>query len=109
MALFYQDYLDMFDCLEAQGADFLIVGAFAMAHFGYIRATGDIDIWVAATESNSPKVFQALKVFGSPLFEIHENYFSKSGNFLQIGLPPSRIDILTKIDGVSHQDAFSSK
>lgn len=53
--------------LFAAGADFLVVGAYALAAHGYPRATGDIDIWIRSTRDNAERVFAALTKFGAPL------------------------------------------
>ena len=37
------DYNDMLSALLDAGAEFLVVGAYAMAAHGFPRATGDID------------------------------------------------------------------
>jgi hypothetical protein len=108
MVKLFQEYSDMLECLENMGARYVVVGAFAMAHFGYIRATGDIDIFVEPTATNSTLVIAALKAFGAPLFGVQDDYFASPGNFLQIGVPPSRIDLITKIDGVDFGEAFES-
>lgn len=50
-----RDYSEMFAALSAAGAEFLVVGAYAMAAHGYPRATGDIDIWVHATPENAAR------------------------------------------------------
>ncbi len=103
-----QDFLDMMLCLSESGADFLIVGAHAMAVFGYTRATGDVDLFVRASPENSQKVWKALEAFGAPL-SIHgvkEDFFSMPGSVYQIGIPPSRIDVLSEISGVSFDEAY---
>ena len=38
-----RDFLDMLSALSAEGAEFLIVGAFALAVHGHPRATGEIE------------------------------------------------------------------
>jgi hypothetical protein len=43
-----RDLAEMLDTLFAPGAEFLIVGAHALAAHGRPRATGDRDIWVRA-------------------------------------------------------------
>lgn len=43
------DFRDILSALSDAGAEFLVVGAYALAAHGYPRATGDIDIWVRAT------------------------------------------------------------
>lgn len=41
-----KDYKDMLLDLFDEKVNFLLVGAFAMATYGYPRATMDIDIWI---------------------------------------------------------------
>jgi hypothetical protein len=104
-----QDFADIMECLNRHNADFVLVGAFAMAYFGYRRATGDIDILVEPTLENSMRVLAALKEFGAPLstHSVPNDYFSQEGNFYQIGIPPNRVDLITQISGVSYADARS--
>jgi hypothetical protein len=103
------DFLDIINALQKNDVKFLVVGAFAMAQYGYVRATGDIDFLVECSPENSLKLISALKYFGAPLFGIDNLYFSVPGNILQIGLPPFRIDILTKIEGIKFSEAYFNK
>ena len=41
-----------------------------MAAHGVPRATGDIDVWVAADGKNAACVFRALADFGAPLLAV---------------------------------------
>ncbi len=41
-----EDYREMLQILIRNEVKFLVVGAYAMAAYGYPRATGDFDIWV---------------------------------------------------------------
>jgi hypothetical protein len=102
-----QDFADIMTCLNQQSANYVLVGAFAMAHFGYRRATGDIDLFVEPTSENSHRVIQALRDFGAPLdaHGVDRDYFASKGNFYQIGVPPSRVDIITEISGVTFTEA----
>ena len=65
-----RDFVEMLSALSAAGADYLIVGAYAMAAHGWPRATGDIDIWVRPTLENAARVMRALQAYGSPLFDL---------------------------------------
>jgi hypothetical protein len=94
--------------LEEQ-VDFIIVGAYALGAHGYPRATGDIDIWVKPNNANSRKLYKALARFGAPLEQIEIDDFSMEGIIFQIGLIPRRIDIITKIDGVTYEEADEDK
>jgi hypothetical protein len=105
------DFRDLFQCLCSEQAEFLIVGAYAVAFHGTPRATGDIDLFVRPTADNAARVWRALARFGAPLTEIGmaESDFATPGMVYQIGLPPRRIDILTKISGVSFDEAWTSR
>jgi hypothetical protein len=104
-----QDFAEMLNALCDQEAEFIVVGAYAMAAHGFPRATGDIDIWVRPTQKNAEKVWKALLDFGSPLFNLTMKDLYEPGIVFQIGLPPNRIDILTRITGVEFEDAWRER
>lgn len=103
------DYRDMLSELCAAGAEFLVVGAYALAAHGLPRATGDFDIWVRPDPTNAPRVFQALARFGAPLFGLSAADLAVPGIVLQIGVVPSRIDIITRISGVDFAEAWEGR
>lgn len=106
-----EDFADMLAALADAGVEFLVIGAHAMAAHGYVRATGDIDIFVRPERGNAARVLEALRTFGAPL-ESHgvtQADFEKPGNVYQIGLPPRRIDLLTEISGVTFEEAWQSR
>jgi hypothetical protein len=100
------DFVEMLSELSAGGAEFLVVGAHALAAHGLPRATGDLDIWVRADERNAPRVLEALRRFGAPLFDLSLDDLSKPGTVFQIGTAPARIDILTGVSGLSFAEAW---
>lgn len=104
-----EDYREMLQILLKNRVDFLVVGAYAMGVHGYPRATGDIDLWIAASSENSAYVYNSLKEFGAPLTEINKDTFCEEGIVFQIGVAPRRIDIITQIDGVDFENACKSK
>ncbi len=101
-----KDYKEMLQSLLDNEVEFLIVGAYAMAVYGYPRATGDLDLWVLTSKENAEKVHKALTEFGAPLGEINKDSFTEKGIIFQIGVAPCRIDILTQIDGVDFEQAY---
>ena len=101
-----RDFVEMLSTLNAHNADYLIVGAHALAVHGHPRATGDIDIWVRPTPENAAKVWRALARFGAPMRDLTVEDLSRPGVVFQIGVPPCRVDILTQIDGVTFDDAW---
>lgn len=103
------DFLDMLSALNAAGAEYLLVGAYAMAAHGHPRATADIDFWVRASPDNAGRVMQALRNFQAPLMGLKEADLATDDLVFQIGVPPNRIDIITGIDGVSFDEAWPTK
>ena len=80
-----------------------------MAAHGHPRATGDIDLWVRSTSTNANRVLEALSAFGAPLTEVDRNDFQTPDTVFQIGVSPRRIDILTTIEGVDFEEAWSER
>jgi hypothetical protein len=104
-----RDFVDLLRAFAAADVRFLVVGAYALAHHGRPRATGDLDVWIDATPANSSRVMRALAEFGAPLHDVGEEDFARPGIVFQIGVPPGRIDILTELTGVSFDDAWASR
>lgn len=65
-----RDFAKMVFALSETGADFLIVGAYAVAAHGLPWSTGDYDLWIGPRPENTERVFQAFQVFGVPLSHI---------------------------------------
>jgi hypothetical protein len=101
----------MLSRLQEQGAAFLVVGAHALALHGYVRATGDLDLWVRPDPVNAEKVWQALVRFGAPIeaMGLTLKDLARPGIVYQIGLPPRRIDLLTEISGMSFDEAWPER
>ncbi|MSP59635.1 MAG: hypothetical protein EXR72_04715 [Myxococcales bacterium] len=104
-----RDFVEMLSALSAAGADYLVVGAHAVAAHGSPRATGDLDIWVRPTPSNAARVWSALQAFGAPLFDLTLDDLCSTGVVFQIGMVPCRIDILTAITGVAFDEAWEDR
>jgi hypothetical protein len=99
----------MLSALSAEGAEYLLVGAYALAVHGVPRATGDIDLWVRPDPDNARRVLAALRRFGAPLTNVTERDLTTAGTVFQIGIAPRRIDVLTTIDGVEFTEAWAEK
>ena len=104
-----RDFAEMLSALSEADAEFLIVGAHALAAHGIARATGDIDIWVKPTRENAERVMRALKTFGAPLTDLTLDDLTKPDTVFQIGVEPCRVDILSGITGVQFADAWSRR
>ena len=99
----------MLSALSAAGAEFLVVGAHALAAHGVPRATGDLDLWVRATAENAERVWEALEQFGAPLHDLTKDDLARPEIVFQIGVVPQRIYLLTSITGVTFDEAWDNR
>jgi predicted nucleotidyltransferase len=104
-----RDFEEMLHALSEAGADFMVIGAHAVAVYARPRATGDLDIWVRPTPSNAELVWRALVEFGAPLDALTRQDLASDDVVFQIGVAPSRIDLLTTIGGVEFADAWARR
>lgn len=104
------DFLDLLRELADANADFVVLGGYAVAFHGHSRATKDIDIFVRPEPENAARVYRALAAFGAPLaaFEVGESDFSSYDGVLQLGVPPRRIDIINRADGITFDEAIAA-
>ena len=82
------DFVDLLRAFAAAEVRCLVVGAYALAHHGRPRATGDLDVWIDPTPTNADRVMRALAEFGAPLHDLREDDFSRAGVVFQMGVPP---------------------
>lgn len=99
------DFRDILSAFSDEQVEYMVVGAYALAAHGYVRATGDLDLWVRRSQENATRVWRALSKFGAPLSGLKLDDFESPGSIVQIGVEPRRIDILTSIDGVDFDEA----
>ncbi|HEY7558050.1 MAG TPA: hypothetical protein VIH18_24870 [Candidatus Binatia bacterium] len=104
-----QDFRDLLAEFNARQVEFLLVGAHALAAHGHVRATQDLDVWVRPSLENATRVIEALRSFGAPLHDLTEKDLSTRGLIFQIGVEPIRIDVLTVIDGVQFDEAWTDR
>lgn len=100
------DFRDALSAFNAERVEYLVVGAFALAAHGIPRATGDIDLWIRATSENAERVHRALIEFGAPSNMFSVDDFAAPDMIVQIDVPPSRLDVITAIEGVAFDDAW---
>lgn len=102
-------FFDLLSEFNAARVRYLVVGAHVLSYYGRPRTTGDLDLWVEPTRTNSERAFRALANFGAPLKGISPVDFRTPGTIFQIGVVPSRIDILTSLTEVTFATAWKNR
>ncbi len=104
-----QDFKEFIQFLNDNHVHYLIVGGYAVAIHGHPRYTKDIDIWIEMSPENADNLLQALEQFGFSSLGLQAEDFLTPDQIIQLGYPPSRIDLLTTIDGVNFENCYPLK
>jgi hypothetical protein len=91
------DFKEFLRLLNFHQVEYLLIGGYAVGYYGFVRATGDMDIWVKIDPANANKVVKALKEFGFAVPELSPELFLKEEQIIRMGLPPLRLEILRQI------------
>ncbi len=108
---FSPDVIEFLSLLEHHGVRYLIVGGEAVIYYGYTRLTGDVDFFYDREPRNADRLFSALSEFwgGTVPGISNAEELLPEDVIVQFGRPPNRIDLLSRIDGVSFEDAWTSR
>jgi predicted nucleotidyltransferase len=104
-----KDFRELLQSLNSKKVEYIVVGGYAVALYGYPRATGDMDIWIALSKDNAHRTVEALRQFGFDTPQLKEDLFLEREKNIRMGNPPLRIEILTSIDGVEFAECYRNK
>ncbi|NLF09550.1 MAG: hypothetical protein GX594_16450 [Pirellulaceae bacterium] len=95
--------------LNSERIEYLLVGGYAVGYYGYPRATGDMDLWIAPTQQNAASMATVLKKFGFSDESVRPELFLQKNKVVHMGVPPLCIDLLTDVTGVDFSQCFAEK
>lgn len=104
-----RDLRGFIELLNAREVRYVIVGAYALAHHGRPRYTGDIDFFVETSAQNAERLSQVLEQFGFANVGVVEEDFTAADQVVQLGVEPHRMDIMTSISGVAFDEAWNTR
>ncbi len=103
------DFKEFLRLLNSHQVEYLLIGGYAVSYYGFVRATGDMDIWININTANATNVAAALKEFGFAVPELSPKLFLQKDRIIRMGIPPLRLEILTTISGVDFTECFENK
>jgi hypothetical protein len=103
------DFREFIRSLNDNRVRYLIVGGYAVAFHGHPRYTKDLDVWVDLSPENAANIVGALKQFGFGSLGLQPADFLVQDQVIQLGYPPSRIDILISLKGVDFNSAYDAR
>ena len=106
----YPDFKGFLESLNSEGVEYLVLGGYAVIHYGYRRVTDDLDVWIAVRPDNAQRVSRVLQRFGGfPAAKVNPSMFAARGKIFIFGREPVRIDILTNPSGLDFDACFARR
>lgn len=103
------EFREFLACLNRAGVDYLLVGGFAVNHYGYHRFTEDIDFWIAVSDENFDRLLAAIRdFFGEDMVGLDKN-FLKNNESLFLGGVPNKIEVFQKASGLEFAQAYQRR
>jgi hypothetical protein len=104
-----RDFKEFLKSLNSNRVEYLLIGGYAVAIHGYIRATNDLDIWVNVSTENAARIDRAIRQFGFVTAALTPDLFLVPDNVVRMGVPPIRIEVLTSISGVEFESCYAER
>ena len=103
------DFKDLFIILNEESVEYLLVGARAMAYYAEPHSTKE-EIWVRPSRENGERVCRALgRFFGAAPDDVSAQDFADPETVYQIGVAPSRVDLIAGIADVEFAEAWARR
>lgn len=103
-----RDFKELFELLNANDVEYLLIGGYAVGVYGYSRTTNDIDIFVSDERENIRRLSAALGQFGVASGNITD-LFPKERSLLELGVEPMKVQFMNFADGIEFDEAFAAK
>ncbi len=71
------DWKEWLELLNSKNVEYVIVGAYAVAHHGRPRLTGDFDVLVLPEPENIQRLLETLTTFGFGSLQLGEEDFQR--------------------------------
>ncbi len=106
----FDDYTrNVLNKLNENEVEYIVIGGYAVNYYGFIRTTGDIDIWIKPDNGeNKDKLMLCLEELKIPergLERIKRMNFTEPSMFRD-GEKPYQIDFITHISRVKFNEAW---
>ena len=109
--MLFPSFKEFLILLNEYEVEYIVIGGYAVAIHGYVRATGDADIWVNPTTENADKMLTVMLHFGFGEydFKLEDFLVTNETGFVSFGDEPFKIEILTKTFGVTFPEAYQHR
>jgi len=98
----FEDLKLLLRSLDEHGADYLLIGGYALAAHGYQRATTDIDVVVPATAQAGQRVKDALMLLPDGAAKDIEPQWFEEGEYIRVA-DAFVVDLMLNANGQTYQ------
>jgi hypothetical protein len=102
----HPDFNDLLVEFVRCGVRFVLLGGYAVGVHAKPRATKDLDLLISGEGDNLNRVADALTTFGAPAAVIAAARNMSPTEIVYLGVPPVRIDILRRADGIDTEQVI---
>lgn len=103
------EYINLIRLLNEEGVEYVVLGGHAVIAHGYLRTTGDVDIFVRPSHQNATKLIKVMERYGYTNGEFDLDDFIKVPSYLSFGRNDGWIDIMTFTLGVSFDECYDNR
>jgi hypothetical protein len=103
------DFREFLKLCNQKRVKYMLIGGYAVGCYGYPRFTADMDVWIECSQTNAQRMVAALKAFGFGVPDLKEELFSTFGFVVRMGVVPNRLEILTKLSGVTFEECYPAR
>lgn len=111
MNIFLDEHQQLLHKLLEYRVRFMLIGGYAVIHYGYSRTTGDMDIWLDTGNENRDRLIKALANFGiekESLEQLSNMDFTNPLPVFFVGENPRRVDFITLISNLHFGEAYAA-
>lgn len=100
------EFREFLACLNRAGVEYLLVGGYAVNHYGYHRFTEDIDFWIAVADENYDRLLTAVRLFFGEDLPGLDKKFLQNNEALFLGGVPNKIEVFKQASGLEFSQAY---
>ena len=107
--IYIEEHRQILFAMIKHKVDFMLIGGYAVIHYGYDRGTGDMDIWLQTGNENRDKLMEALKDFNiidEHIKTLKNMDFTNPVPVFFFGEQPRQIDFLTAVSNLKFEEAI---
>jgi hypothetical protein len=104
-----KDFKEFLLLLNQHKVKYLVIGGYAVVYYGYVRFTGDVDIWIEASEDNAKNLIEAIDAYGFEVEELKSRDFEKDIIMFSMGADLLKIEITNRISGIVFNDCYPQR